>query len=322
MGPLEFTPLLKRIRWGGTRLGRVLGKQIGNAIDVAESWEIVDHGDDQSVVVRGPHVGSTLHHLVQEYGPALLGRNANLSQFPLLIKFLDATDRLSLQVHPNDDQVRAKHHRGNGKTEAWLIIEAAPESRIFAGLKTGVKRAQLAEALERGDAENLLHSFRARSGDCIYLPAGTVHAIGEGILLAEIQQSSDITYRLFDWGRTGADGKPRELHIAQGLECTDFERGPVNPVVPLQISNAPHLIEELVRCDHFVIRRHVLSKAATLERENRFHILLGLSGEAHLEYGGDKLRIVRGTSILIPAVAPQIRIVPRGETVLLESYLP
>lgn len=322
MGPLEFTPLLKRIRWGGTRLGRVLGKPIGDASDAAESWEIVDHGDDQSVVLRGPHAGTTLHRLVREHGPALLGRNANLSQFPLLIKFLDATDRLSLQVHPNDDQVRAKHNRANGKTEAWVIIDAEPGSRIFAGLKPGVERAKLAEALKRGDAENLLHSFPACRGDCIYLPAGTVHAIGEGILLAEIQQSSDITYRLFDWGRTGSDGKPRELHVAQGLECTDFERGPVNPVVPLQISSAPHLIEELVRCDHFVIRRHALSTAATLERENRFHILMVISGEGRLEYGDETLPLTRGRSVLIPAVAPRIRIASRGEISLLDTYLP
>lgn len=322
MGPLEFTPLLKRIRWGGTRLGRTLGKPIGDATDVAESWEIADHHDDQSVVTAGHFAGWSLSRLVQERGRELLGRNAGLSQFPLLIKFLDATDRLSLQVHPNDEQAKTAQRKTNGKTEAWVIIDAARESRIYAGLKAGVDRRRLEAALEQREIESCLHSFQPRPGDCVYLPAGTVHAIGEGILLAEIQQSSDITYRLFDWGCVGSDGKPRELHLSQALACIDFARGPVNPVLPLQISPTPSLVEELVRSDYFVIRRHQLAESVLLEREDRFHILMVLDGRGELECGGQKIPLVRGKSILIPAITPQVRIVPLGEITLLETYLP
>lgn len=322
MGPLLFKPLIKRIRWGGTRLGSVLAKPIDGVIDAAESWEIADHGGDQSVVAAGPESGKTLHQLITEQGRVILGRNAGLAQFPLLIKFLDATDRLSLQVHPNDDQARARMRHAQGKTEAWVVIDALPGSRIFAGLKAGVDRAQLASALEAGDVESCLHSFAARRGDCVYLPAGTVHAIGEGILLAEIQQTSDITYRLFDWGRTGADGKPRELHIVPGLECTDFARGPVNPAMPLQISVAPFGIEELVRCDYFVLRRHTLSQRCILEREDRFHILMILAGEGTLISGADRIALSCGQTVLVPAVSPQLEIAPRGEILFLETYLP
>jgi mannose-6-phosphate isomerase len=322
MDPLEFTPLLKRIRWGGTRLGRTLGKPIGDANDVAESWEIVDHHDDQSIVTSGHFAGWSLSRLIQDRRRELLGRNAGLSQFPLLIKFLDATNRLSLQVHPNDEQARVSGRKTNGKTEAWVIIDTAPQSRIFAGLKAGIDRPRLEDALDRGEIENCLHSFKPHPGNCVYLPAGTVHAIGEGILLAEIQQSSDITYRLFDWGYVGPDGKPRELHRTKAMACIDFERGPVNPVLPLQISQAPSLVEELVRCDYFVIRRHQLSQATLLEREDRFHVLMILSGSGELECGGKRIPLVRGKSILIPAITPQVRILPRGELTLLETYLP
>ena len=321
MQPLEFQPLLKRIRWGGTRLRSVLDKTIGDATDAAESWEIADHGSDQSVVTQGPLSGWTLTRLVREKSRELLGRDAGLAQFPLLIKFLDAHDRLSVQVHPDNAQVRAAGAHGRGKTEAWVILDAAPGSRIFAGLKHGVDRERLAASLELGRVEECLHSFAARAGECVYLPAGTVHAIGEGVLLAEIQQTSDVTYRLFDWGRLGPDGKPRALHIDQALDCIDYQRGPVNPALPLQISSEPQLLEELVRCEYFILRRHVLSERMTLEREDRFHILMVVAGQGDLECGGHSWPLVKGRTILIPAVAPKIQIVPRGEITLLETYL-
>ncbi len=322
MLPLQFKPLIKRIRWGGTRLETVLGKSILGAHDAAESWEISDHGEDQSVVVHGALSGWTLQRVLREKARELLGRNAGLSQFPLLVKYLDANDRLSLQVHPTDALARETNRGCNGKTEAWVILEAGPNSRIYAGLRAGVDREQLEASLRLGTVEECLHSFPARVGDCIFLPAGTLHAIGEGILLAEIQQTSDVTYRLYDWGRVGSDGKPRALHVEQSLECIDFARGPVNPVMPLQISSAPCLIEELVRCEHFILRRHALSEPALLEREDRFHILMAVAGEGHLECGGNRQQLAKGTTVLIPASSPEINLVPRGTLSLLETYLP
>ena len=254
--PLQFTPLLKRIRWGGRRLGTHLGKTLGPENDYAESWELVDHGDDQSRVISGSWAGRTLHELVRDEGAALLGAQAGLGQFPLLVKFLDANDRLSVQVHPNDQQAAAAIPGERGKTEAWVILEAEPQACVFAGLKPGVDRPALAQAVAAGTVEECLHRVAVKPGDCIFIPAGTVHALGEGVLLAEVQQSSDITYRLHDWNRLGPDGRPRPLHIEASLECTDFSRGPVDPQVPQPLPPwGPIARERLVHADYFILDR-------------------------------------------------------------------
>jgi len=319
---LEFQPLIKRIRWGGIRLGTVLGKPIGEATDTAESWEISDHGDDQSIVISGGYESWPLKKIVQEEGGALFGRHASRTQFPLLVKFLDAADRLSVQVHPNDQQARKFDPNENGKTEAWVIIEAEPGSRLYAGLKTGVHRDRLAESLSNGTVEDCLHSFLVKAGDCVFIPAGTVHAIGEGVLLAEIQQSSDLTFRLYDWGRVGADGKPRELHIEEALGCIDFDRGPVGPVKPKVISTNSHRVEELVQNEFFVMRRHTTQSSFTIAADDRFHVLMQLAGESKIIDGDDERPFKRGQTFLLPADRAETEIVPAGETVMLETFLP
>ena len=214
--PLRFEPIFRRYLWGGRRLGTVLGKPIGEGSDYAESWEVVDHGADQSRVAFGPLAGTTLGELVREHGHELLGRHHPQPQFPLLIKLLDAQQKLSVQVHPNDEQAARLDTPDYGKTEAWVVLAAEPGSRIYAGLKRGFDRPALERELNRGTCELCLHHFEPRVGDCVFLPAGTVHALGGGLLIAEVQQSSDTTYRLFDWNRVGPDGRPRALHIEAG----------------------------------------------------------------------------------------------------------
>ncbi|MBI5758242.1 MAG: class I mannose-6-phosphate isomerase [Planctomycetales bacterium] len=319
--PLRFTPLLKRIRWGGRRLGTVLGKSIGDGSDFAESWEVSDHSLDQTVVAQGEFVGWTLQRLVRERSRELLGRHANRTQFPLLIKFLDANDRLSLQVHPNDVQARRYRADDNGKTEAWVILEAAPGSRVFAGLRHGVTRDSLQHALETCDIESCLHSFAAAAGQCVFVPAGTVHAIDAGILLAEVQQSSDTTFRLHDWGRLGTEGRPRPVHITEALDCTDFTRGPVSPVVPRLASLASHVAEDLVECPQFVIRRHATNAMFPLMCDDRFRIVMLLSGQSELESNSGVELLTMGDTILVPAACQVVRIAPRGDVRLLEIYL-
>ncbi len=322
MQPLEFHPILKRIRWGGTRLGAVLGKPIGDAVDFAESWEIADHGDDQSVAAKGPYAGWTLRRLVAERERELFGRQAGRDQFPLLIKFLDAHDRLSLQVHPDDRLAIGYDPLENGKTETWVILDARPGSRIYAGLKTGVDRRRLERSLDGGNIEECLHRFTAGRGDCVFIPAGTVHAIGEGILLAEIQQSSDLTFRLHDWGRLGSDGKPRPLHVNEALCCIDFDRGPVDPVVPQVISKCDHPVEELVRCDYFVLRRHRTEKPFVLSPDERFHIVMVLAGSARMVCGTDRTHLTTGQTVLLPASCPDVHFAPTADLVLLETFVP
>lgn len=321
MEPLLFEPILKQIRWGGRRLGAVLGKSLGPESDYAESWEISDHGDDQSIVCRGPYRGWTLSRLVRECGPELLGRHAGLTQFPLLMKFLDAHDRLSVQVHPNDGQACGFDPDENGKTEAWVIVDAEPNSRLYVGLKAGVDRRTFETCIANGSVAECLHSFPVRPGDCVFIPAGTVHAIGEGVLLAEVQQSSDLTFRIHDWGRVDADGKLRKLHVEQALACIDFERGPVNPV-PVGDGDASRGREELVQCEHFCLRRYATEEPFTVASADRFHVLMILAGRADVRSGEFSRMLSKGQTILLPAAAPETTITPAREVTVLEVFLP
>lgn len=323
MSPLRFRPLLKRIRWGGRRLGSMLGKPIGPGDDYAESWEIVDRAADQSIVEGGEYAGWTLARLIAERGAELLGRDAGLPRFPLLIKYLDAQDRLSVQVHPNDDQARRHDPLELGKTEAWVIIAAEPESPIYAGLKKGVDHSALADALARDRLEDCLHSFPVKAGDCVFVPAGTVHAIGAGVLLAEIQQSSDITYRLHDWGWLGSDKKPRPLHVPQALGCIDFAQGPVAPVVPRIVQDGIHRVETLVECPYFILRRHVSAAPFSVGAGDQCRVLMLLSGEGRLVgEGGAEEPLQAGTTLLAPPAASAWLFEPQGAATLLEVALP
>ena len=320
MRPLKFTPLLKRIRWGGRRLGELLGKPIGAGADYAESWEVCDHGADQSLVAAGNYHDWPLRRLVRERAAKLLGRHAGTVQFPLLIKFLDAHDRLSVQVHPNDEQAREFVAGERGKTEAWVILSADTGRCVFAGLQPGLSLPALRQALAQGTVEQCLNRVEVSAGDFLFIPAGTVHAIGEGIVLAEVQQSSDLTYRLFDWNRLGTDGKPRELHVEQSLACIDFSRGPVNKLTPAAVPVTGQLLEELVSCPYFTIRRHTLSQSLTISSDDRCHILMGLSGVADVGTRGDSQSLRTGETMLIPACALPVEVRPRPSAVVLEVF--
>lgn len=322
MTPLVFEPILKRIRWGGQQLGELLGKKIGPETDYAESWELADHGADQTQVSHGPRTGQTLQQLVRQENTALFGRHAGLTQFPLLIKYLDANDWLSLQVHPNDEQAKEYDATENGKTEAWIILDAQPDSEICAGLKPDTDRQQLSEHLQNGTIETCLNKFRVSPGDCVFVPAGTVHAIGPGIVLAEIQQQSNITFRLHDWGRVGTDGKLREIHIEESLACTDFERGPVMPATPKILSDGDCLHEELVRDRYFVIQRYRTSQPVCLTTNNQFHIVMVLEGSISADVSDSTQSLPRGSTLLIPAASEDVRITPDERAVFLDVFLP
>jgi len=320
--PLIFEPLLKRIRWGGRRLGRYLQKPIGDGNDYAESWEIADHGNDQSRVLSGTMTGQTLRQLMRSFPHELLGRQTGLTQFPLLVKFLDANDWLSLQVHPDDQLARRFSPDENGKTEAWVILDARPESRICAGLMAGVDAVALRRGLQTGNIEELLHLIPVKPGDCLYIPAGTVHALGPGILLAEVQQQSNLTFRLHDWGRVDASGQPREIHIEQSIECTKFSRGPVSPVTPVTLCDQNHVVEELVRCEYFVIRRHRAWERFTIPMFDEFRILMFLEGRAEVKTPGGTVSAGLGTTVLIPAESDSVEIISDGCVQVLEILCP
>lgn len=320
LGPLQFRPILRDYLWGGNRLATELHKPLGALTRAAESWEIVDHGADQSVIVAGPRAGKTLHQLVGEDGSALLGRHAPLTQFPLLFKFLDCCQTLSVQVHPNNAQAAKLTPPDLGKTEAWYILAAEPGSKVYAGLKPGVDRQTLEREVAAGTCDQCLHSFEPRVGDCILIEAGTVHALGAGLLVAEIQQASDTTYRLFDWNRVDRDGKPRELHVRQSLETIDFARGPVDVVTPT-LSNEPN-IERLAACDKFVLDRRTIDGSQVLAGDERFHILAVIEGAARLVSETSRLSLRRGDTLLVPAAALPAEIEGQGRATILDMYLP
>jgi mannose-6-phosphate isomerase len=335
--PLKFRPVFKRYLWGGRRLGTVLGKPIGEGNDYAESWEIADHEQGQSVVANGPLEGTTLHELVEKHDQELFGKHAPQPRFPLIFKYLDAQQNLSVQVHPTDEAAAKLDPPDLGKTEAWVVLDAPRGSRVYAGLTFGMTRESLAREVAAGRTEICLQSFEPRVGDCLFIPAGTVHAVGQGLLIAEIQQASDTTYRLYDWGRVGPDGQPRQLHVAQALDAIDYSTRAIHPQRPMPLSEQPH-IERLVDCDKFILDRWRVERMHTLGGDERFHILSVLEGEVLLSRSGESihshvagsstsdevslLSLIRGQTVLLPASLGPVTIAARERAALLDMYLP
>ena len=219
--PLIFHPLFKERVWGGRKLAEIYHKPLPPGVPIGESWEISDRPGDVSVIANGPLAGQDLHWLVERHAPELLGATQRAhGRFPLLIKILDAQETLSLQVHP--PPAKAAELGGESKTEMWYIADAAPGAEIFVGLKRGVTRADFERKIQAGAVADCLHRLSVQPGDAMFLPSGRVHAIGAGLVIFEIQQNSDTTYRVFDWNRVGLDGKPRALHLDQSLASIDF----------------------------------------------------------------------------------------------------
>jgi len=321
MHPLLLQPRYRRYIWGGRRFATALGRDLPLGDDYAESWELVDRGDDQSIVAAGPLEGRTLGSLVRDHGHDLLGRHAPLPAFPLLFKFLDACRDLSVQVHPDDARAAKLLPPDRGKTEAWYVVDALPESRIYAGLRAGVDQTALAQAIRAGRCETVMHSFVAKPGDCIFIPAGTVHAIGAGLLVAEIQQSSDVTYRLFDWNRTGPDGKPRPLHVDAGVEAVT-RLGPVNPVVPA--SSADPAMKRLVTGDFFIFDEVRPAGTWSVGGDDACHFIAVLEGMLHLDDAWNLPPLGRGQTLLLPAVIGRqaLHAAPATPATLLHVMLP
>ncbi|MCA9102759.1 MAG: class I mannose-6-phosphate isomerase [Planctomycetales bacterium] len=323
--PLRFQPVFRRYIWGGDRLRTVLGKNTGDEM-CAESWEVVDHGDDQSVVLAGPLAGVSLGELVREHGAALLGRHHPQPRFPLLAKFLDAHRTLSVQVHPNDAQAARLDPPDLGKTEAWLVMDVEPGSVVYAGLKQGFDRPAFEREMNRGTAELCLNSFEPAVGQCVFIPAGLVHALGEGLLIFEIQQSSDTTYRLFDWNRLQADGTPRELHIEAGLDATDFSLGPVGPQQPQPTDASGRT--RLVECDKFVFDRYEFPPASegdaplSIGGDDRFHLLAVIAGSCRIAGDPVDVPLTKGSTALLPASCGPTIVEPLSRGTLVDVYLP
>jgi mannose-6-phosphate isomerase len=322
--PLRFEPIFKTALWGGTRLRPMFGAA-SSPEATGEAWVLSDHGETHSRIANGPFKGITLHQLMREIPSRILGRPATGGErFPLLLKFIDAAQPLSVQVHPNDEQARRMAGSGNaGKSETWVIVHSEPDSVLYAGLRTGITRRALVSALQAGDVGTTLHSFQPQPGDCVFLPAGTVHAIGAGLLLFEVQQTSDITYRLHDWGRVDPKtGKPRELHVEQSLACIDFGRGPCGPVDVKCEAQGAATRDRLVACDYFTLERIRGSRPFGVGASGRCRIAVAIGGTGELQHAGERYPLRPGDVLLLPAEVGECRFIPTDEVTLLECGIP
>ncbi len=329
--PYKFTPALIERVWGGNALARY-GKSIPAGKHIGESWEMSDRDDVQSVVANGPDKGKTLREQIHAHGAQLLGTNCGAAtRFPLLVKLLDARERLSLQVHP-PHSVAAKL-KGEPKTEMWCVLEADQDAHLIAGLRRGVTGADFIRALEapakpeKGTKklEDCIYRFPVLPGDTFFVPSGRVHAIDAGVVLVEIQQNSDTTYRVYDWGRVGLDGKPRELHIRESLVCIDFEDFEPRKQRATVESHGVNGLWRLVECPYFHVHRLELSNAWPDRCDgSTFHILSCTKGAVGLLLpDGKEERINVGEFVLLPAALGFYTLTPLVEnTQALKSYVP
>jgi mannose-6-phosphate isomerase len=316
--PLRFEPYLRPMVWGGRRLAEALGRPLPTGDAYGEAWVISDHASHRSVVADGPLAGRTLRDLMEHDRQDLLGPTADRpGPFPWLVKLLDANDWLSVQVHPNDEQAARLWPGEGGKTEAWFILDAAPGGRVYAGLKPGVEESRLRAALADGTAADCLHAFAPRPGDCLFLPAGTVHAVGGGVLMAEVQQTSDATFRLYDWGRVGADGRPRKLHVEEAMACIDWTRGPVAPLHADGYPDGQPVRRRLAECRFFTLD-YVRNDRPFAVGGGRMQVVVVLHGRGTL--GGAAVR--PGDALLLPAAAARAECRPAGPLGLLISSPP
>ncbi|NMA96136.1 MAG: class I mannose-6-phosphate isomerase [Clostridiales bacterium] len=322
--PLKFKPIFKEKIWGGDVLKRRYNMKLPSS-KIGESWNIASHKNGMSVVSNGPLKGESLEDIIKKYGRKLLGKTDDgktIDEFPLLIKLLDARDVLSVQVHPDD--VYAKEYESGelGKTEMWYIIDADPGSFIVYGVEPNITRDGFRKAIEAGDVESCLRRLDIEPGDVIYMPAGMVHAIGAGILLCEIQQNSDTTYRVYDWDRIGDDGMPRELHIDKALDVIDFEglytRDKLNG---LTIYEGDSSKTYYIATNHFAVEKlRIQGTLADSTDCHNFHALTAIEGSGCIVYEKGHVEFSGGDSILIPAVLGNYKI--EGNTTLIKAYMP
>jgi mannose-6-phosphate isomerase len=323
--PIRFRPYLRPMVWGGRRLGEALNKPLPGEGPYGESWDVSDHPSHRSVVADGPFAGRTLTDLLSTHAEALLGRPANA--FPWLVKHLDARDWLSVQVHPDEASVGRLWPGENSKNEAWFVLDARPGSKVYAGLLPGVDEQVLRRKVADGTCAECLHRFDPQPGDCLYLPAGTVHAVGGGVLMAEVQQSSDATFRLFDWNRVDEQGRSRELHVDKAMACIDWKQGPVHPVPALgypQHGEAPAgaVRQQLVSCPYFRLVYARDTAPFDPGAPGVMRVAIVLHGRGELVAADGRFALAPGETLLLPARMAAAECRPQGPLGLLLAELP
>ena len=319
--PMKFTPIFKEKVWGGEQLKHLLGKNFEPLPNCGESWEISGMPGNESVVSSGFLEGNELPELIEVYMGDLAGEQvfANFGvTFPLLFKFLDTADDLSIQVHPDDAMALERHH-GQGKAEMWYVLDADPGAEIYLGLQEDISPETFRKKLESSSLKDLLRVYQVIPGDVFYIPPGQVHAIGKGIRLCEIQQASDITYRVYDWDRPGIDGNPRKLHVEEAMEAIDFSAREnkvdykVTDNLPVELVNTPKFTTRLLSFDKPLQQEYVFVDS--------FVVYICLKGSFTISYAGGSVKVHLGESVLIPAEINNIGLDPDGACLLLETYI-
>jgi len=321
--PLRFEPIYQYRLWGGRRLADLLAAPLPGDGPIGEAWVLSDRDDHASRVADGPLKGRTIGQLMEQSSEQLLGKLAGrFSRFPLLLKFLDVREMLSLQVHPADARKDLLPAGETGKTEAWVVLEARTKSRIYAGLKSGITADDLRRAVAGGVVADDVASFTPKQGDSVFIPAGTVHSLGD-VVVFEIQENSDVTFRLDDWGHIDPKtGRPRALQIDQALSVINMAQGEIAPVAPVVEETKPVERERLFDCDHFRLWRLRGQSPFAVGAAGAPRVLVCIEGTGRVEHGGQTYAAAKGDVLLLPAAVGVGAFRPSGAVTLLEVALP
>ncbi|HWZ13588.1 MAG TPA: type I phosphomannose isomerase catalytic subunit [Mucilaginibacter sp.] len=321
--PLKFEPIYQYRIWGGRRLADLLTKPLPPDDLIGEAWILSDRDDHPSKVTDGPLKGQTICQLFEHSYEGLMGKmSGHFKRFPLLLKFLDCRKVLSVQVHPTDDQKKYIPAGESGKTEAWVVLQTGKEAIIYAGLKPGTNEEKLRNSLEKHTVADDLASFKPAVGDSVLIKAGTVHTLGD-VVVFEVQENSDVTYRLYDWDRVDEKtGKPRDLQVEQALACIDFTKTAIKPVTPVIQVAERILCEKLIEDPHFTVWRYTGTTSFTVGKKKTPRILVGIEGDGEVEFNGDKYKLTKGDVMLLPAIVGACPLVPAGRIILLEIAIP
>lgn len=320
--PLKFEPIYQYRLWGGRRLAHLLSKPLPKDEPVGEAWLLSDRKDHASKVVDGPLKGKTITELMQKCPVELMGENnAHFKRFPLLLKFLDCHEVLSVQVHPSDDQTAYIPEGDTGKTEAWVVLETADDSIIYSGLKKGTTKKDLMEAIKTNSVSKKLHRFIPKIDDAVFIHSGTVHTLG-GAVVFEVQENSDVTFRLYDWDRKDPKtGKPRELQVEKAMACIDYnqvEIGPIIPVKSTEVKNAELLFDN----EHFKLWRIESDAQVDVGFKDEAVILVCIHGNGIMNFDKMDYTISKGEVMLLPATVGQLELRPNSEITVLQIAIP
>jgi len=321
--PLRFDPICQYRLWGGRRLGHWLRTSLPSDGPIGEAWMLSDRDEQPSRVAGGPLKGQTIAQLMDRWPELMLGHFAGqFSRFPLLLKFLDVNEMLSVQVHPADDKASLIPNGNTGKTEGWVILEAEPKSRIYAGLKPGVTAADL-RTLSGSTVNKYLASFMPCPGQSVLIEAGTVHSLGDGVLVFEVQENSDVTFRLYDWEHVDAKtGLSRPLQVEQALACVDFEQGVIGPVMPVVEHMQSGERERLLDCSYFQLWRLQSATSFLVGAANAPRVLVCIEGKGCIVYDDREFLMEKGCVTLLPASIGSCCFRPECPVTLLEIAVP